>query len=281
MWRALPGMSTDGAQKLSTWYRLRTTGDYEPVNLQRQAHVFTYLRDGSTTATRRPLLFDGDVTALDAPPGGTSPASRRRLLDLAAVRYVTFRRGALFAPSVQAFVDQARLTRGAPTKSLLVFENPHALPRAFVTYRVRSAPTDPDVVLEELSRETFDPLVESVVEGPPPFVAAADAPPRGHAATFVRDDETDVELDVTLARPGLVVLADSFYPGWRASVDGVEAPIVPTNHLFRGVPAPAGTHRVRFVYAPTSVRVGGQLSALALCATIALCLPWTRRRRMG
>ena len=61
--------------------------------------------------------------------------------------------------------------------------------------------------------------------------------------------------------PGLVVLADSILPGWTATVDGVPAPILATNHLFRGVPAPAGTHRIRFAYRPRSLALGAALAA--------------------
>jgi hypothetical protein len=277
-WRFWPGLQASQAHKLSTWYRLRSIGDYEPVNLQRQSDFFTYFRDGTTTATRRPWLFDGEITSIEAPPGGTPPATRRRLLDLAAVRWIVFRLGALTDPTVARFVAETGYRPRRKTDRFTVFENPHALPRAFVTYRTRTAPADPEKLLGMISAPTFDPLVESFVEGPPPFVAAHDAPPRGHAAAFVRDDETEVELEVALERPGLVVLADSFYPGWHATVDGAPAPIVATNHLFRGVPAPTGTHRVRFVYAPASVRIGGWVSMLAAIAVVGL-YNFTRQRR--
>jgi uncharacterized membrane protein YfhO len=71
------------------------------------------------------------------------------------------------------------------------------------------------------------------------------------------------------------VLADAVYPGWSATVDGVDAPILATNHLYRGVPAPAGRHRVRFAYAPRSVLLGAVLSVLGWSA-IAL-LAWRGR----
>jgi hypothetical protein len=275
VWRALAGIRMDHALKLSTWHRLRTITDYEPTNLKRQSDFWTYFADASTTMERFPFLFMGDI---DVPETNASASTRRRLLDLAAVRYVVFPSDALASPVVRAFVAQAGLAPDAPTPHLAVFRNPSALPRAFVTYRVRTAPPDASALLATLSAETFDPLSDSFVEGPPPFVAADDAP-RGHAATFVRDDETDVELDVSLERPGLVVLADSFYPGWYATVDGAPAPIVATNHLFRGVPAPVGSHRVRFVYAPASVRVGGAVSVLGIVVLGWLALGGRRARR--
>jgi uncharacterized membrane protein YfhO len=86
--------------------------------------------------------------------------------------------------------------------------------------------------------------------------------------TFEHDADTSVELRVHAARPGLVVLGDTYYPGWDATVDGRSAAIHPTNVAFRGVLVPAGTHTVRFDYRPQSVRVGGLISLLSLVAIV-------------
>jgi hypothetical protein len=67
-----------------------------------------------------------------------------------------------------------------------------------------------------------------------------------------------------------IVLADTYAPGWRAFVDGEEAPIHPVNHLFRGVALEAGAHRVRFEYRPRSVLVGAAVSLGALAVWLAL-----------
>ena len=45
-------------------------------------------------------------------------------------------------------------------------------------------------------------------------------------------------------------------------MDGAPATILPTNHLFRGVRAPAGAHRIRFEYRPRSLALGAVLSLL-------------------
>ncbi len=65
-------------------------------------------------------------------------------------------------------------------------------------------------------------------------------------------------------------LLDAFAPGWRATLDGAPVEIRRTNAVFRGVPVPAGSHRVEFVYRPLSVTLGATLTGLALLAATGL-----------
>jgi len=69
---------------------------------------------------------------------------------------------------------------------------------------------------------------------------------------------------------GYVVLADTFYPGWEATVDGIPAGIKAANGLFRAVFVGSGAHRVRFDYRPRALYWGAAVSAVALVACIAL-----------
>ena len=62
-----------------------------------------------------------------------------------------------------------------------------------------------------------------------------------------------VELVTTSAVDGLLMLHDSYYPGWIAEVDGRPAPVRQTHQLFREVEVPAGRHRVVFRFAPFSL----------------------------
>ena len=77
---------------------------------------------------------------------------------------------------------------------------------------------------------------------------------------------------------GQLVLLDTFYPGWRAEVDGREVPIRPANVAFRAVEVEAGSHEVRFSYRPASVIAGGAITLAALALT-ALGLLFGRARR--
>jgi len=71
----------------------------------------------------------------------------------------------------------------------------------------------------------------------------------------------------------LLVLSDTAYPGWQATVDGTPAAIYTTNVLFRGVLVPAGEHVVRFTYQPASWRWGVGVSSAGLLLWLCLFLP--------
>jgi hypothetical protein len=68
--------------------------------------------------------------------------------------------------------------------------------------------------------------------------------------------------------PAKLVLADSFYPGWRVYVNGQEREILKANVFFRGVDLPAGTHIVEFLYRPRSFALGLTVSLATLGAVL-------------
>jgi hypothetical protein len=81
-------------------------------------------------------------------------------------------------------------------------------------------------------------------------------------------------IDVAADTPGILVLADMAYPGWKASVDGKPATLLTADGLFRAVAVEAGSHKVVFRYRPLSFYAG---AAVSLAALAALAL-WSQRR---
>lgn len=55
-------------------------------------------------------------------------------------------------------------------------------------------------------------------------------------------------LGVDVVEPSYLILSDLFYPGWRAAVDGEQAPILRVDGLYRAVALSPGAHRVTFEY---------------------------------
>ena len=84
-------------------------------------------------------------------------------------------------------------------------------------------------------------------------------------------------LEVNLESPGLVILADVYYPGWELAIDGKPAPIYRVNGLMRGAAVSAGPHRLVYTYAPQSFRIGRLVSIAGLAALLILglaCVRW-------
>ncbi len=84
-----------------------------------------------------------------------------------------------------------------------------------------------------------------------------------------------VVLEVRLDSPGLVILADIYYPGWVLAIDGKPAPIYRVNGAMRGAVVPSGVHQLVYTYAPDVFRVGLPVSIAGLLALLILGLSCT------
>ena len=87
-------------------------------------------------------------------------------------------------------------------------------------------------------------------------------PPTPAESVTVVESESNpqrVVLEANLARPGLVILADVFYPGWTLTVDNKPSTILRANRAMRGAAVEAGKHRLVYTYNPRSFRLGGEV----------------------
>jgi hypothetical protein len=98
------------------------------------------------------------------------------------------------------------------------------------------------------------------------------------AITDVPGEKVSIELDapetVRIRCFGyaehLLVLADTYFPGWHATVDEKPAYIYKVNAFFRAVVVPAGEHVVEYKYDPVSLNAGLAVAALSMMALVAL-----------
>ncbi len=180
-----------------------------------------------------------------------------------------------------------------------VVRNLDAYPRAWVVHGARFKPP-----IAGLTRETRQDFMEEILYGDDPFWHDArrirldpkqvawiesddpsafagylpDSPPlAGETVRYRAIEPQRVELEVTMARPGLVILADVYYPGWTLTIDGADAPIFRANRVMRGAAVKAGTHRLVYTYRPRSFRVGLVASAFGLVGLVGL-VGWSARR---
>jgi uncharacterized membrane protein YfhO len=76
-------------------------------------------------------------------------------------------------------------------------------------------------------------------------------------------------------------MSETFYPGWKAYVDGKDEEILRANYVFRAIPVGPGSHRIEVVFEPLSFKIGLAVSLLTIFLLIAGWIIWTRRRGRG
>jgi hypothetical protein len=179
----------------------------------------------------------------------------------------------------QRFADGAPPDPAAsPVATAAIVDNPDALPRAYVVFDFEVTPLH--VALERVIDGKHDFRASVLVDREPgSWARSTHAKPLEPAVIRSLEPER-VEIDATPSADGLLVLSDTFYPGWRATVDGAEVEILRANGLFRAIRIPAGHHLVVFDYAPRSVRRGAWTTGLSLLAIVVVPLAARRLRKV-
>ncbi|HET7696964.1 MAG TPA: YfhO family protein [Vicinamibacterales bacterium] len=120
---------------------------------------------------------------------------------------------------------------------------------------------------------TFDPDAEILLHEPG-FVISDGPPPTAQTwpdrAVITHESQRTLTVSVDAPQFGYLLLADTYYPGWSATVDGAPAPVIRANLSVRAVPVSAGRHEVRFTYDAPGVATGIRITV----ASIALLLLW-------
>lgn len=180
------------------------------------------------------------------------PESLYRLLGALNIKYVVS-----FRPLSG---DGLSLVRHFPDYQSWLYALSGVVPRAYVVARATEE-KDPVKAVSRLATADFDPTREVIVNRPISLPPKRDF--RGEAG-ILRYADQEVTVRASLNAPGLLVLADAFYPGWRAYVNGRESEIYRANLFFRAVRLEAGEHVVEFRYEPRSFAIGAYLSLATL-----------------
>ncbi len=181
-----------------------------------------------------------------------------------------------------------------------ILRNEDAFPRAWVVHQIDIRPP-----ITGMSRKPRQPLMEEILYKADPFwnsptrilhdpkaqawvetddptsimpFRTGSEPIPTEVPVFTTYSPQRVEIDVTMEQPGLLVLADVYYPGWRLTIDGKPATIYRTNRLMRGAAVPSGQHHLVYTYEPWSFYAGLILSALGLVSLVGTGV-WASRQR--
>ncbi|MBI5233361.1 MAG: YfhO family protein [Deltaproteobacteria bacterium] len=155
-----------------------------------------------------------------------------------------------------------------------IYENPLAIERVFVASDVEYASSYKDAQ-ETASLGSRDPKEIIVLEEKAPDWFRPNSKQSQVSARIVEYKANRVEIKTQTKGNGVLVLTDTYYPGWKAYVDGKPAKIYRVNGLVRGVFLNNGEHTVIFSYLPLSFTAGSALSLVSL--SIIITLLWKAR----
>ncbi|MBN1679531.1 MAG: oligosaccharide flippase family protein [Anaerolineae bacterium] len=267
----------------STWsYGLHDARGYDSLIPKQYADYMSLIapQDGLQHNRIDPILYD-NPDALESP-----------LLDLLNVRYV-----------VTDWLIEDAADRGYAEvytgSGVRIYENLDALPRAY---------TLPYIDLtEELcgaAPDSFATIVTSPdFEADPRRVVIEGFPDADHCelvynwpqseheadpqpATITSYGAIEVLIDAEVEADSWLVLADSYYPGWKAFVRPLDADMDEEDEIdvhlvngnFRGIRLEPGAWTVRFRYSPPSFQVGAFASFLSGILIIFMLMLWLWRR---
>lgn len=161
--------------------------------------------------------------------------------------------------------------------TVAVWRNLDAYPRAYLAYKAEVV--DDSGALERLRQSDLNRDTVLLAQG--------NAPAGGRGAggagrvEIVRAEPGRLELAVETDRAGFLVVADTWYPGWTATVDGIPTDIVRANYYFRAVPLSAGSHTIVMAYAPASFALGEIITLFGVIGTLAVSAGLYGRRGAG
>ena len=186
-------------------------------------------------------------------------------------------------PIDSALMDSNHWRLVEENESARVYENLRALPRAWLANEVVNV--IPEQALKAIKTgklpdgRAFDPSRTALVEEP--ITLNSPNADSKSSATISALSDTRMEVRTSSTNPGFLLTSDAYYSGWRASVDGREAPLYRADYAIRGVLLPPGAHTVTFDYHPRSFYAGATISALTLIAMGGFIIASVFRRRRG
>jgi hypothetical protein len=260
--------STTFLQKDTSLYRILPV-DKEPLDLVRglrydvpAMYGLSSVHGGFALATSRYAAFMEEVDP-----------SNGKLMGLLNVKYVIAHKDEPVPATLPIAYEDEHLT---------IYENEAVLPRTFVVHETYVAPSG-QAVLECLVSDDFDPQQTVILEERPPYPIAgiSGLPPDSSWARVISYLPHEVMVEARAFQDGFLFLADAYYPGWKAYVDGEEEKIYAANYLFRAVFLPSGEHKVEFRYKPPSYKIGLVVSSLTLLVFWAVILVRVVRHRFA
>jgi hypothetical protein len=152
---------------------------------------------------------------------------------------------------------------------VFMYRNPSVMPRAFMVPKGKVV-QGPEAAKAVLFSTDFDPSRAAILYKAPGIRLTADS--LSSNVNIERYSANEVVIKTKADHDALLVLSDTYYPGWKAYVDGMEHEILQANVCQRAVVVPSGEHVVRFEFESTTARAGFGIALVSLVVTVGLLI---------
>ena len=155
-----------------------------------------------------------------------------------------------------------------------IYRNNSCLERAFLVRRSKVMPADADI-LKYMGSKEFKPAEEIVLENEVKLPAAARLPAGDigkDSVNIIKYTPNEVEIDLYAASPAFMLMSDTYYPGWKAYIDGMRTKIYRADYFLRAIVMPQGRHSIRLIYDPLSFKLGLAISLISIIVVLYLLL---------
>jgi hypothetical protein len=161
--------------------------------------------------------------------------------------------------------------------TIKLYKNRTPLPRAWLVKDFKVM--DSQAMLWAMTQKEFLPGKEVFLEETPLSLALShrEGGASGGEAEIISESNNRIQLLAKSTEDNFLVLSDTYYPGWKAFVDGKKTKIYRADYTFRAIPLSAGTHQVEFVYDPLSFKLGIGATILGILGCVGL--GWVGRRK--
>ena len=253
--RAIGNFGGEGA----IYYHLSSLEGYDALYIKKYAEFMSFVQNG------KPQNLNRSVVSF-AKTGIYTPW----VIDLLDVKYAVHKLADDHAgwtfPYWAYPKDQFKLIY--KDQAYEFYQNTKAFPHAFLVGKYRVI-YDSQKQADMMFSKNFD-LRKEVVLSEDPKLSQTTEDIGWAKITNYKQNSIDI---VTEAKDNaLLFLADPYYSGWAAKVDGANVSIYRADYAFRAIPVEKGKHKINFTYDPWSFKMGVVLALLGVMVMLYMFL---------
>jgi len=157
--------------------------------------------------------------------------------------------------------------------ALWIYKNPYVSPRTYLAHNAEVL-SDDTMILRRMSNDSASwPAVYFTPEAHGRILHSSSM--LGDTVEITNASENKIDMIARNHDSSYLVLTDTYYPGWEATIDGNNSPVLRCNYAMRAIALPPGKHRISFVFQPMSFRIGAWISLFSLFLILGL---WFMKR---